>query len=234
VTGNHSSKPSGYYIQGDVGSGVTDSEAATREIVTDRNREQRLRYLARKKGIGLSTDLRGAAPQRGLPAAERLAEPSRRPHPISVSRVAASAGRGCDGGSDQEEEPRMTDPNEPRPPGWGERPPPPPAPPPQPSNGFGITALILGIIGVLTGMFPLLFWLAAVLGIIALVLGIIGARRAQQGYATNFRMSVIGAVLGGASLVLSFIGILVVADAFDEFDEDIDDDYSTPLDEPTP
>jgi hypothetical protein len=117
----------------------------------------------------------------------------------------------------------MTDPNEPRPPGWGERPPPPPPPTPTPSNGFGITALILGIIGVLTGMIPLLFWLAAVLGIIALVLGIIGARRAKQGYATNLRMSVIGAALGGITIVLSFIGILIVADAF----EDIDDDYDS-------
>jgi hypothetical protein len=120
----------------------------------------------------------------------------------------------------------MTEPSEPRPPSWGGRPSPPP-----PSNGFGITALILGIIGVLTGMIPLLFWLAAVLGIIALVMGIIGTRRAKQGYASNPRMSIVGAVLGGVTLVLSVIGYLVVVDAF----EDVDEEYHSALsDEPTP
>ncbi|MCC9707310.1 DUF4352 domain-containing protein [Streptomyces sp. MNU76] len=85
---------------------------------------------------------------------------------------------------------------------------------PPPRNGLGITALILGIIGLLAGFIPLLFWLAGILGIMALVFGIIGARRAKQGYATNRRMSLAGAILGGLAIVMAIIGIVILADVF--------------------
>jgi hypothetical protein len=62
VTGNHSSKPSDYYVQGDVGSGLTD-----------RNRAQRLRYLAKKKGMGLSfTNADHAGAESARPATNTL------------------------------------------------------------------------------------------------------------------------------------------------------------------
>lgn len=129
----------------------------------------------------------------------------------------------------------MKDPNDPRRPSWGPLdngtagtgPPghagswqPPQAPPPR--NGLGISALILGIIGLLAGTIPLLFWMAAVLGIIAVVLGLVGARRAKQGYATNRRMSFIGVVLGVLAIVLSVIGALIVNDAFEDLERELD------------
>jgi hypothetical protein len=38
----------------------------------------------------------------------------------------------------------------------------------QQRNGLGIAALILGIIGALSGLIPILFWLAGILGVIGL------------------------------------------------------------------
>lgn len=91
-----------------------------------------------------------------------------------------------------------------------------------PRNGLGISALILGIIGLLTGLIPLLFWAAGALGITALVLGIVGARRASQGYATNGRVSVVGAVLGGLAIVLSIVGVVIVLDAVEDLGEELE------------
>ncbi|MCT9093847.1 DUF4352 domain-containing protein [Streptomyces sp. ASQP_92] len=134
----------------------------------------------------------------------------------------------------------MADLNEPeRPPDQDKGAPPPPPPPgasggsaPNPSgpwrpvstaprNGLGIAALILGIIGLISGITPILFWMAGILGIVALVLGIIGARRAKQGYATNRRMSIAGATLGGLAIVMSIIGIVIVADVFNDVSKEI-------------
>ncbi|WP_267244195.1 DUF4190 domain-containing protein [Streptomyces sp. PR69] len=94
-------------------------------------------------------------------------------------------------------------------------------PPPPPHNGFGITALIVGIVGVLTGMIPLLFWIAAVLGVIAIVFGILGYQRARQGFATNGRMSLTGSVLGGVAIVLAVVGALIIADVFEDIEREL-------------
>lgn len=52
-------------------------------------------------------------------------------------------------------------------------------------NGLGTAALVLGIIGVLCGLVPLLFWAAGVLAVLALVFGFVGIGRARRGQATN-------------------------------------------------
>lgn len=66
-------------------------------------------------------------------------------------------------------------------------------------NGFGIAALVLGILSVL------MFWLwfaAAPMAVVAIVLGILGRRRAKRGEATNKGLATAGTVLGVVSLVL--------------------------------
>ncbi|MDX3526767.1 DUF4190 domain-containing protein [Streptomyces sp. ID05-39B] len=81
--------------------------------------------------------------------------------------------------------------------------------------------MILGIIGLVSGLIPLLFWMAGILGTVALILGIVGARRAKLGYATNRRMSITGAILGGLAIVMSIIGIVILADVFDDISKEI-------------
>jgi hypothetical protein len=106
---------------------------------------------------------------------------------------------------------------------------PPPLPPsryqPQPvanaapRNGLGIAALILGIIGVLSG-FVRFYWVAGVLGIIGLILGLIGYGRFQRSEATNGATALWGIITGAVAVVFSFVGVIFLtpgsADPSDE------------------
>ncbi|MEV7015893.1 DUF4190 domain-containing protein [Streptomyces sp. NPDC093991] len=91
-------------------------------------------------------------------------------------------------------------------------------------NGFGIAALVLGIVG------ALLFWTAIggiVLGLLAVVFGVLGFRRGRRGVATNGTMAVIGAVLGALALVVSSVllalGVAVInSDEFKDYQDCID------------
>ncbi|MCW2713597.1 MAG: hypothetical protein JWN88_644 [Frankiales bacterium] len=73
-----------------------------------------------------------------------------------------------------------------------------------PSNGLGIAALVLGILGVLG-----FFLGGALLGIIAIVLGFIGRGRAKRGEATNGGMALAGILLGVLSILLT--ALIVIA-----------------------
>ncbi|MFD7081500.1 DUF4190 domain-containing protein [Streptomyces sp. NPDC059918] len=77
---------------------------------------------------------------------------------------------------------------------------------PAKSNGFGITAMVLGIIGVVTCYLGVLF------GVPALVFGILGRKKAQRGEADNGSMALAGIILGAIGIVISILMIgLVIA-----------------------
>ncbi|WP_406058972.1 DUF4352 domain-containing protein [Streptomyces sp. NBC_01077] len=102
----------------------------------------------------------------------------------------------------------------------------PPAAPLTPMrNGLGTAALILGIIGTVSGLIPLLFWLAGILGLIALILGLVGKGRVKRGEANNKGVALTGVILGLVSLVLSVVGLVItvtaVSNAVDELDKSI-------------
>ncbi|WP_405390348.1 DUF4352 domain-containing protein [Streptomyces sp. NBC_01102] len=88
-------------------------------------------------------------------------------------------------------------------------------------NGLGISALVLGIIGTVSGLIPLLFWLAGILGVIALILGLAGRGRAKRGEASNKGVATFGAVLGLVSLILSVVGAVLTFKAVDDVVNDI-------------
>ncbi|WAL95153.1 DUF4190 domain-containing protein [Streptomyces sp. Je 1-369] len=117
----------------------------------------------------------------------------------------------------------MTSPDTPPPPpGWGQGPPPPSPPPPaQPlRNGLGVASLVLGIIGVLCGLVPLLFWASGILAVLALVFGCVGIGRARRGQADNKGVAIWGTSLGGVAAILAVVGLVitvtVVNDTVDE------------------
>lgn len=93
----------------------------------------------------------------------------------------------------------------------GSYPPPPPqpyagyAPPPVgPRNGFGIAALILGVLGLL------FCWTIAggiVLGVVAIILGALGRGRVKRGEATNSGLAISGIMLGALAIVLGLVFI---------------------------
>ncbi|MFB4423875.1 DUF4352 domain-containing protein [Streptomyces sp. QL37] len=88
-------------------------------------------------------------------------------------------------------------------------------------NGLGIAALVLGIIGTVSGLIPFFFWLAGILGLIALILGLAGRGRAKRGEATNKGATTFGAVLGLVSLILSVVGAVLTFKAVDDVVTDI-------------
>ncbi|MGW2018235.1 DUF4190 domain-containing protein [Streptomyces sp. NPDC001927] len=94
-------------------------------------------------------------------------------------------------------------------------------------NGLGTAALILGIIGTVSGLIPLLFWLAGILGVIALILGLVGRGRVKRGEANNKGVTTTGAVLGLAALILSVVGAVItftaVSDAVDEINKAVEE-----------
>jgi hypothetical protein len=80
------------------------------------------------------------------------------------------------------------------------------APPTRARNGFGIAALVLGLLALLVS------WTVIggfVFGVLALIFGLLGQSRAKRGESTNGGMSVAGVVLGIIGLLIA-IGLLVL------------------------
>ncbi|MFF3750751.1 DUF4190 domain-containing protein [Streptomyces sp. NPDC002018] len=100
---------------------------------------------------------------------------------------------------------------------------------PGPSNGMGITALVLGIISVVAFC---LWGLGVVIGVLALIFGIIGRRKVRRGEATNGGMALAGIILGsiGALISAAFVGFLIWAIANeDSLDTTDTDPFATSL-----
>lgn len=102
-------------------------------------------------------------------------------------------------------------------------------------NGLGVTALVLGIIGALSGIPMLLFWLAGPLGVLALIFGLVGFGRARKGGATNKGVALTGTILGLIALILSVVGAVVtlsaVHAAVDEVHEQVEKSGGQPQDD---
>ncbi|MFD9719719.1 DUF4352 domain-containing protein [Streptomyces sp. NPDC059076] len=90
-------------------------------------------------------------------------------------------------------------------------------PPPQPMrNGLGTAALVLGIIGAITGWIPFIFFLGGGLGLLALILGLVGRGRSKRGEASNKGVATTGAVLGLVAMVAATVGMVASFKAVDE------------------
>lgn len=86
--------------------------------------------------------------------------------------------------------------------------------PPQPRNGFGITALVVGLIGICLGLIPILGLGAVISGIVAVVFGLLGFSRARRGVATNKKMALFGTIAGLIAGALGIWGMVIVNNAF--------------------
>lgn len=93
-------------------------------------------------------------------------------------------------------------------------PPPPPPPggvpgpgsPQQPSNGLGLSAMIVGIASIPA---LCLCGLGILTGIVAVVLGFLGRQKAERGEATNGGMALAGIITGGVAVVLGTLWLVV-------------------------
>lgn len=71
----------------------------------------------------------------------------------------------------------------------------------QPSNGMGITALVLGIIGAILSIFII----GGILTVLAIIFGVIGRGKAKRGEATNGGMALAGLILGIVGTVIAAV-----------------------------
>ena len=79
-----------------------------------------------------------------------------------------------------------------------------------PKNGFGIAALVLGILSLVTWF----FLVGGLLGLIAIILGVIGRKRAKRGEATNGGMALAGIITGAIGLLLTILAVAGIAAVF--------------------
>ncbi|OLL75417.1 hypothetical protein Ae168Ps1_3818 [Pseudonocardia sp. Ae168_Ps1] len=84
-----------------------------------------------------------------------------------------------------------------------------------PRNGFGTTALVLGIIGVLTAMIPIVGVVAWPMVILGLIFGVLGIVRAGKGIATNRGVAISGTVLSALGLLLCILWVAAFGSAVD-------------------
>jgi hypothetical protein len=80
-----------------------------------------------------------------------------------------------------------------------------------------VASLVLGIIGVVTGLIPILFLISLPCGLIGLILGLVGYKRAATRTMRKW-----GVALSAVALLLGVLGIVIVAGAFEELDDDLD------------
>ncbi|MCX4693631.1 DUF4352 domain-containing protein [Streptomyces sp. NBC_01408] len=93
------------------------------------------------------------------------------------------------------------------------------------TNGLAIAALVLGILGILGGITPFLFWIGALLGLTGLGLGV-GAFVKARGGAPRKAMAVTGIVLGFLSLAATTGGFYITAALAKEVDRKMDKEFS--------
>lgn len=74
-----------------------------------------------------------------------------------------------------------------------------------PKNGLGTTALVLGIVGTVFAMIPIIGVIAWPMVILGLIFGLIGIQRVRSGAANNKGVAISGTVLSGIGLALCII-----------------------------
>ncbi|WP_432142897.1 DUF4190 domain-containing protein [Streptomyces sp. bgisy084] len=95
-----------------------------------------------------------------------------------------------------------------------------PLPAPQSRNGMGITALVLGIVGLVLGLLIILFWMSWLPALLAVVFGSVGLSHARRGRATNRGMALAGVILGVVGLLAAAGGAVLTVTAVKKVTDD--------------
>ncbi|MGJ3189611.1 hypothetical protein [Paenarthrobacter sp. FR1] len=89
------------------------------------------------------------------------------------------------------------------------------------SNGFGTTALVLGIVAVVFAIIPILGFVAFILGPLAVIFGIIGLTRKFSKKGT----SITGLILGAVSVIIAIIVTSIIAAAANSVSESLNKEH---------
>lgn len=77
-------------------------------------------------------------------------------------------------------------------------------------NGFGVAALVLGVLSLITWF----FLIGGLFGLVAIILGVLGRGRVKRGEADNGGMALAGIITGALGLLLTILVIAGVAALF--------------------
>lgn len=91
----------------------------------------------------------------------------------------------------------------------------------QPRNGFGVAALVLGIVGAVFALIPIVGVIAWPMVIVGLVFGVLGILRARKGVATNKGVAISGTVLSGVGLAICIIWAAAFGATASQVDQDL-------------
>ena len=80
---------------------------------------------------------------------------------------------------------------------------------------------MLGIVGILVGLIPIMFLASGTLAVLAITFGSIGIRRAKRGEATNRGMAITGLITGLIAAALAAWGIFIVFSATNKLADDL-------------
>ena|SRR5690606_1127234 len=92
----------------------------------------------------------------------------------------------------------------------------------QPRNGYGITALVLAIVGLPFGLMPITSFVAVICGLLAILFALLGHARYRRHEATNNIMCIASAMLGILSVGLGILGAVQFFTAVEEFSNEMD------------
>jgi len=92
---------------------------------------------------------------------------------------------------------------------------------PQPRNGYGVTALVLAIVGLVFGLVPFTGFLAIMCGGTSVLFGLLGLGRVRRHEANNKGMTITGLILGALALLLGVIGLIIVMNAATKLSNDL-------------
>jgi hypothetical protein len=84
--------------------------------------------------------------------------------------------------------------------------------PPKPPKGFAVTALVLGIIGLVFSLTPIGIGVGLICDILGIIFGAVGITKAKRGQAGGKGMAMAGLVCGiiGIVMVIFWIGYLTM------------------------
>jgi len=82
-------------------------------------------------------------------------------------------------------------------------------------NGMAVASFVLGLVGALFGLIPILAMFALLLGVLGLTFGLVGHRAAVNDPLRGGKgMALAGVILGSLAIGLAILGFVIVANAF--------------------
>lgn len=91
----------------------------------------------------------------------------------------------------------------------------------RPGNGFAVTALVLGLVGIPFGLIPITGLFAVAAGLVGLVLGLLAIGQALRGRRRRKVMAWAGTVLSAVALALGVWGMTIVDKAVKDINESV-------------